>query len=97
MCIRDSQWIATNTDVDGFIYPLKSIEFPIKHAIVLGSGGAARSVIQGLIDLYFSKITIISRNEKSLNKFFPQVKTGVWPVAIYPPDIKENIKRQFLI
>ena len=33
---------------------------------MLGAGGAARSVIQGLINLNFSKVTIISRNEKSL-------------------------------
>ena len=62
------EWSATNTDVDGFIYPLKSLNFTEKKSIVLGSGGAARSVIQGLINLNFSKITIISRNINSLNE-----------------------------
>ena len=68
------EWSATNTDVDGFIYPLKSLNFSKKESIVLGSGGAARSVIQGLVNLNFSKITIISRNVNSLNaliKNFP--------------------------
>ena len=62
------EWVATNTDVDGFIYPLKDLNFSKKESIVLGSGGAARSVIQGLINLNFSKITIISRNAASLNE-----------------------------
>jgi len=46
----------------------------------------------------YNKVLMPSRwCEKSLNKFFPQVKTGVWPVAIYPPDIKENIKTDCLV
>ena len=35
---------------------------------MLGSGGAARSVIQGLINLNFSTISVVSRNESSLDK-----------------------------
>ncbi len=64
----DQKWSGTNTDVEGFIYPLKDLNLSKKEAIVLGAGGAARSVIQGLINLNFSKVTIISRNEKSLNE-----------------------------
>jgi len=56
------EWSATNTDVEGFIYPLKKLNLTKKQSIVLGSGGAARSVIQGLINLNFSKISVISRN-----------------------------------
>jgi shikimate dehydrogenase len=36
--------------------------------MVLGSGGAARSVIQGLIDLNLSKISVVSRNKTSLDE-----------------------------
>jgi len=64
----NKEWSATNTDIDGFIYPLKSLNFTKKQSIVLGSGGAARAVIQGLINLNFSKITIISRNKYSLGQ-----------------------------
>ena len=64
----DQEWSATNTDVDGFIYPLRSFNLKNKQSLVLGSGGSARSVIQGLINLNFSKITIISRNKDSLNE-----------------------------
>ncbi len=62
------EWSATNTDVEGFIYPLKTLNLAKKKSIVLGSGGAARAVIQGLINLNLSKISVISRNKSSLNE-----------------------------
>ena len=61
-----NEWSATNTDVEGFIYPLRTLDLINKKSIVLGSGGAARSVIQGLINLNFSTISVISRNKSSL-------------------------------
>jgi len=63
----EREWSATNTDVEGFIYPLKKLNLTKKQSIVLGSGGAARSVIQGLINLNLSKISVISRNKSSLD------------------------------
>jgi shikimate dehydrogenase len=62
----EKEWSATNTDVEGFIYPLKKLNLRKERAIVLGSGGAARSVVQGLINLNFSKISVVSRNKSSL-------------------------------
>jgi len=64
----EKEWSATNTDVEGFIYPLKTLNLAKKKSIVLGSGGAARSVIQGLINLNLSKISVISRNKSSLDE-----------------------------
>ena len=64
----EKEWSATNTDVEGFIYPLKGLHLTNKQSIVIGSGGAARSVIQGLINLNLSKISVVSRNKSSLNK-----------------------------
>jgi len=64
----EKEWSATNTDVEGFIYPLKTLSLIKKESIVLGSGGAARSVIQGLINLNFSTISVISRNKSSLDE-----------------------------
>ena len=61
------EWSGTNTDVEGFIYPLKKFNFTKKQSMVLGSGGAARSVIQGLINLNFSTISVVSRNKSSLD------------------------------
>jgi len=64
----EKEWSATNTDVDGFIYPLKNLNLTNKQSIVLGSGGASRSVIQGLINLNFSTISVVSRNKSSLEE-----------------------------
>ena len=63
----ENEWSATNTDVEGFIYPLKNLKLAKKKSIVLGSGGAARSIIQGLINLNLSTIAVISRNKPSLD------------------------------
>jgi len=71
------EWSATNTDVEGFIYPLKKLNSTKKQSIVLGSGGAARSVIQGLINLNFSKITVISRNKSSLDELTKNFKNQI--------------------
>ena len=74
---KNKEWSGTNTDIDGFIYPLKKLDLIEKTSIVLGSGGAARSVIQGLINLKLSKITIISRNKNSLNELITNFENDV--------------------
>ena len=73
----EKEWSATNTDVEGFIYPLKKLTLSKKQSIVLGSGGAARSVIQGLINLNFSKISVISRNKSSLDELTKNFKNQI--------------------
>jgi shikimate dehydrogenase len=73
----NKDWIGTNTDIDGFIYPLKNLNLIKKSSLILGSGGAARSVIQGLIKLKLSKITIISRNKSSLNELITNFKNDI--------------------
>ncbi len=73
----NKDWIGTNTDIDGFIYPLKNLNLIKKSSLILGSGGAARSVIQGLIELKLSKITIISRKKNSLNELITNFKNDI--------------------
>ena len=73
----NKDWIGTNTDIDGFIYPLKNLNLIKKSSLILGSGGAARSVIQGLIELKLSKITIISRKKNSLNELINNFKNDI--------------------
>ena len=73
----DNNWIGTNTDIDGFIFPLINLNLIKKTSIILGSGGAARSVIQGLINLKLSKITIISRNKNSLKELITNFKNDI--------------------
>jgi len=71
------EWSGTNTDVEGFIYPLKKLNLTKKKSIVLGSGGAARSVIQGLINLNLSRISVISRNKSSLEKLIKNFENQI--------------------
>jgi len=73
----EKEWSATNTDVEGFIYPLKKLNLTKKKSIVLGSGGAARSVIQGLINLNFSKISLVSRNKSSINELIKNFENQI--------------------
>ena len=73
----EREWSATNTDVEGFIYPLKNLNLTNKRSIVLGSGGAARAVIQGLIKLNFSTISVVSRNKTSLDALIKNFKNQI--------------------
>ena len=71
---QNFEWSGTNTDVDGFIYPIKHLNLKGKKSIVIGSGGAARSAVQGLTDLKLSEILVISRNELNLKNFLNDFK-----------------------
>ena len=51
-----------NTDVGGFLHPLKELKRPLKSATVLGAGGAARAVVAGLKQLDIPLIQIANRN-----------------------------------
>jgi len=59
------------------MYPLKNLNLIKKQSIVLGSGGAAKSVIQGLINLNFSKIAVISRNKSSLDELIKNFENQI--------------------
>ena len=87
--LKDNKdWYGTNTDIDGFIYPLKNLNLIKKSSLILGSGGAARSVIQGLIDLKLSKITIISRNKNSLNELVNNFQNDIKIKGLLNTDTK---------
>ena len=68
------EWHGINTDVDGLTYPLENLNLTDKKAVILGSGGSARSAVQGLINLKMSEIIVISRNQISLNSLFNDFK-----------------------
>jgi len=89
----NKEWSATNTDVEGFIYPLKTLNISRKQSLVLGSGGAARSVIQGLINLNFSKISVISRNKSSLVELKENFKNQIEIQGLLEND---NIAQMFI-
>ena len=51
-----------NTDVFGFMEPLKNIDLKDKKAVVLGTGGASRAVVSGLSLKGIKQIDIYTRN-----------------------------------
>lgn len=66
--------VGHNTDMDGFLDPIKKRNIPMrgKNALVIGAGGAARAIIAAFAKEGASKITVANRTAqkaKDLSKF----------------------------
>ncbi|BAQ63473.1 shikimate dehydrogenase [Geminocystis sp. NIES-3709] len=61
-------WHGTNTDIDGFIAPLKELnrDWTKITPMVLGAGGASRAVIVGCEQLGCQEVRVIGRNLEKL-------------------------------
>jgi shikimate dehydrogenase len=68
---RPDGWHGTNTDVEGFVSPLRELDrdWSKQTAIVLGNGGAARAVVAGCAELGFDHIQVIGRDVQKLQDF----------------------------
>jgi shikimate dehydrogenase len=64
-------WGGTNTDVEGFLAPLRSMQRDWSSAIalILGNGGAARAVVAGCAQLGFAEIHVVGRTPQKLESF----------------------------
>jgi shikimate dehydrogenase len=69
---EQNDWYGTNTDVAGFIAPLKTLtrNWTEVTAVILGNGGAARAVVVGLSQLGCSEIHLVGRNIGNLDAFY---------------------------
>ena len=58
-----------NTDMDGFLDPIKRRNIPIndKKVLLLGAGGAARAIVAGFAKEKAKKITIANRTKEKAN------------------------------
>lgn len=70
-----------NTDVYGFLQPIKDIDLKDKKAAVIGTGGASRAICAGLqkkgikeINLYTRNIINSSETVKTLRNRFPDIE-----------------------
>ncbi|WDV44332.1 shikimate dehydrogenase [Clostridiaceae bacterium M8S5] len=92
ICFKDNKTIAYNTDYFGFGIMLNKFNVAIqdKKAVILGTGGAAKAVLQYLIDKKVGDITIVSRNENTAKAKFKDYK------IISYDDIK-NINKQDIV
>ncbi|MEA5447115.1 shikimate dehydrogenase [Leptolyngbya sp. CCNP1308] len=63
-------WAGTNTDVAGFIAPLKTLKsWTGSTALVLGNGGAARAIVAGCAQLGFESVQVVGRRAEALEAF----------------------------
>jgi len=63
-------WTGTNTDVQGFIAPLKELrDWRDTQVLVLGYGGAARAVVVGCQQLGCGHISVTGRDRQKLQNF----------------------------
>ncbi|NJO94288.1 MAG: shikimate dehydrogenase [Hydrococcus sp. RM1_1_31] len=64
-------WIGTNTDVEGFLAPLKPLEIDWQQVtpVILGNGGAARAVVVGCAELGCQQISVVGRDRAKLEQF----------------------------
>jgi len=67
---QGSSWAGDNTDVNGFLAPLKHhIDWTGRRAAVVGCGGSARAVVAGLQSLGLAAISVIGRQTATLHPF----------------------------
>ncbi len=67
----ETGWKGTNTDVIGFLAPLKPLKrnWNTMKPIILGNGGAARAVVVGLAQLGCPHICVVGRDKDKLTQF----------------------------
>lgn len=72
---RDGTLYGYNTDVDGFIESFKRFQFDFKNKkiAVLGTGGASKAVVVGLLFKEVASIDVYSRTLEKANLFVDQV------------------------
>ncbi|MFC1493117.1 shikimate dehydrogenase [candidate division KSB1 bacterium] len=74
---RNGRLKGDNTDIDGFLRPLKQYAEPIKYesAVVFGSGGSARAVLFALLRNYnFPYIYLIARDREKADKLLDEAE-----------------------
>jgi shikimate dehydrogenase len=67
----DTGWSGTNTDVEGFLTPLRELDrdWTQTKAVILGNGGAARAVVAGCAQLGCAEIQVVGRDDQKLENF----------------------------
>ena len=78
-------WSGTNTDVEGFLAPLRSMQRDWSQSVVviLGNGGAARAVVAGCVELGCAEIYIVGRDAQRLEAF-SQSWNPSFGLQVYP-------------
>jgi shikimate dehydrogenase len=77
-------WSGTNTDVVGFLAPLKKLERDWSQiiAVILGNGGAARAAVAGCAQLGCAEIQVVGRDPQKLESFLNSWINSPLPVNL---------------
>ncbi|NEP17757.1 MAG: shikimate dehydrogenase [Leptolyngbya sp. SIO4C1] len=75
-------WSGTNTDVMGFLAPLRDRDWQQAPAAVLGNGGAARAVVAACHQLGCPEIWVFGRRSERLQRFIES-----WQISPLRPRI----------
>ena len=73
--IENGRLYVYNTDIFGFIEPIKDKTF--NNAVILGAGGAARAVVFGLDKLNVQNITVCARDINKADIFIGSLKDNL--------------------
>lgn len=70
---EDHKLLGENTDIYGFSVPLQSYREKLRdaRAIIFGTGGASKAIIQALVDLGVKEVLLVSRTPSN-NKYFEE-------------------------
>jgi shikimate dehydrogenase len=87
---NDQGWAGTNTDVAGFMAPLKLLQdWTGATALVLGNGGAARAAVAGCVQLGFGQIRVVGRDAQKLDVFLQSWTDS----SLQPPLVVSTLDR----
>jgi shikimate dehydrogenase len=95
VCKMQGKWKGYNTDLDGFIAPLLSLNRSFKKCLLIGSGGAARAVIYSLIyylapEYILMGVIEFDQAEQLKNDFKQYAGEKHTEIEIYPVDKVNN-------
>lgn len=60
---RDGRLVGSNTDLPALVDAIRQLRPEVRHAIVLGAGGAGRAVVRALADCKAAQVTAVGRRE----------------------------------
>ncbi len=73
--IENGKLLGFNTDIYGFIEPIKNKQF--NNAAILGAGGAARAIVFGLDKLNIQNIKVYARDINKVNIFINSLNNKI--------------------
>ena len=81
---ENEKLIGYNTDVEGFMKPLrKNIQrFDNKKAVILGSGGASKAVLYGLINAKCKELIILNRTVENARQIVTKLDSDI-PISCH--------------